>query len=593
MILQRLAEYYDRLREDAETSSSLPVLGYSLQKISFCIVLDQSGNLVQFQDLREKESKRAIPKQMLVPGGAKPSGQGLNPCFLWDNAAYLLGFKPDDDKPERTRRCFEAFRDRHMALASEIPSAAFHAVCEFLRNWAPETIASYGTELHEMFVSFGVFRIAGERRYVHEDPRVREYWEAERSSAEGSSLGMCLVTGKIQPIARLHEPKIKGVAGAQSSGALLVSFNDSSYCSFGKEQSFNAPVSESIAFRYTNALNHLLNQRARRVQIGDATVVYWAERATVLEEFVSDLFGEPFSADAGSDAENLTRAEQVRLFLSQLRSGVGHSEAIDTSDPTRFYVLGLGPNASRLCVRFWIDSTVEEMEQRLGQHLRDVELIRPGDEGPPLSIRRLVQATGRFKGKGKGYDNDSVSPLLAAAVSRAVLSGTPYPLSLLTAMVGRIRRDGEVSHERVAAIKACLCRLQRLRRTTKEVSVGLDRERMEPAYLAGRLFAALERVQTDALGRDLNTTIKDKYFSSACATPAVVFPRLIRLNTFHLAKLDGGLRVVREKLVGEIVSGLDRFPKFLNLEEQGLFTIGYFHQRQDFFMSNRSEGETE
>lgn len=592
MILQRLAEYYDRLREDPGLSASLPVLGYSLQKISFCVLLGETGDLQQFQDLRQVEGKRAIPTQMLVPGQAKAPGQGINPCFLWDNSAYLLGVKAEDDKPERTRRCFEAFRDRHAPLAVEIESPAFRAVCEFLKRWDPDAILSHGDDIHQILGSFGVFRIAGERRYVHEDPIVREYWEGQSSSNEDAHLGECLVTGKVLPIARLHEPPVKGVSGAQSSGARLVSFNNASYCSYGKDQSFNAPVSEVTTFRYTNALNHLLNQSARRVQIGDATVVYWAERPTPLEEFVSDLFGEPFPSEAGDDAESRSRMEQVRLFLSQLRAGVAHSDAIDEADPTRFYVLGLGPNASRLCVRFWIDSTVAEMKDRLGQHLRDIELTDAGAGDSPLSIRRVVQATGRFKGKGKGYDNDSVSPLLAAAVSRAVLTGAPYPLALLTAMIGRIRRDGEVSHVRVAAIKACLCRLQRLRETTKEVSVGLDRDRIEPAYLAGRLFAALERVQSDALGRDLNSTIKDKYFSSACATPGIVFPRLIRLNTFHLAKLDGGLRVVREKLVGEIVSGLDRFPKFLNLEEQGLFTIGYFHQRQDFFANKKSEGET-
>ena len=593
MILQRLTECYERLREDPGASFTLPVLGYSLQKISFCVVLDESGKLQQIQDMRQAEGKRTVPAQMLVPGGAKPSGQGLNPCFLWDNSAYLLGYKVDDKNPERTKLCFEAFRDRHISLSDEISSAGFRAVCEFLKGCDPGTISNYGDDVTERLGNFGVFRIAGERCYVHEERAVREYWDAQNAPVEKGSRGMCLVTGKWQPIARLHEPKIKGVARAQTSGALLVSFNDSSYESLGKEQSYNAPVSEGAVFRYANALNHLLGQKRRRAQIGDATVVYWADRATPLEEFVSDLFTEPFVAEDEGNAESLSRAEQVRLFLSQLRAGVAHSDAIDEADQTRFYVLGLGPNASRLSVRFWIDSTVAEMKERLGQHLRDVELVGADDGNPPLSIRRLVQATGRYQGKGKGYDGDSISPLLAAAVSRAVLSGTPYPLSLLTAMINRIRRDGEVSHPRVAAIKACLCRIQRTRKTTKEVSVGLDRDRTEPAYLAGRLFAVLERVQTDALGHDLNSTIKDKYFASACATPGIVFPRLIRLNTFHLAKLDGGLRVIREKLVGEIVGGLNGFPKFLNLEDQGLFTIGYFHQRQDFFASKKSEGETE
>lgn len=589
MILQRLAECYDRLVGDPIAGASLPRLGYSGQKVSFCIVLESDGQLHGLQDLRVAAGKRLEPRLLLLPGETKPTGSGFNPGFLWDNTGYLMGHVAPNKKAERAVESFAEFRDRHLALYDEIDSEAFRAVCNFLRDWEPARNAQYSEQLDELASFFGVFRIVGEARFVHEDPTVTKYWERVNRKPAEKPGGVCLATGETAQIARLHEPKIKGVFGAQSSGALLVSFNKPAYQSYGKEQSFNAPVSEDVTFRYTNALNYLLQQRHRRVQIGDASVVFWAERSSPFEDFVSGLFDDQPSGDGETEVESAERVHQVRLFLKQLQSGQAFGEAVDELDQTRFYVLGLGPNASRLVVRFWIDSSIAEMKDRLSRHLKDLELIGAKEGDAPLSIRRIVQATGRAKGLGKGYDSESVSPVLSAELSRAVLTGGPYPLSLLTTMVTRIRRDGTISHVRVAAIKAVINRTSRKRSEREEVSVALDKERCEPGYLAGRLFAVLEMIQTDALGKDLNATIKDRYFSSASATPAVVFPRLIRLSGYHLAKLEGGHKVNREKLTGEIIAKLDRFPRFLNIEEQGLFTIGYFHQRQDLFKGKKDQ----
>ncbi len=608
MILRRLAEHYDRLVADPTTADPPPKPGHSEQKISFCVVLNPDGTLQQFQSLLDASAKRPTPRRLQVPGQSKPSGSGLNPCFLWDNAAYMLGFLPNDntglpaedleEKKSRAFRSFEAFRNKHLEIEPALDSTVYRAICAFLKNWSPTDADKHKPELNGITGSFGVFRIAGEQRFVHEDAAIVTYW-ANHGAAEdpNAQRGVCLVTGLESPLARLHEPKIKGVAGAQSSGALLVSFNDDAYTSLGKDQSFNAPVSVGTAFKYTNALNHLLNRQDRRMRLADTTVVFWAERPNRLEQFVSDLLGDLSDTSAEDEAESKKRPDEARLFISQLRDGHAGADAFDPEDLTRFFILGLSPNAARISVRFWVDSSVGEMKERLAQHMRDIELAGARDEGPPLTIRRLVLATGRADGNAsgrfKGYDADSVSPLLAGAIARAVLGGSPYPQMLLRAMLDRLRTDGEIRHERVAAIKACLVRNSRLQGKPREVSVALDLARTEPAYVTGRLFALLEKIQKDSVEGDLNATIKDRYFSAASATPCFVFPRLIRLSQHHLAKMETGRKVYYEKQVGEVMNKLNGFAHHLGLEDQGLFAVGYYHQQQDLYTSKKAKEEVE
>ena len=601
MILQQLVEYYNRISQDPETSESIPKPGHSLQKVSFCVLLSPEGKLQQFQSLLDEGGKRPLPRQLLLPGQSKPSGSGINPCFLWDNSAYMLGYRRDDPKPDRTLESFEAFRSKHLILETSIQSPAFSAVCAFLRAWSPEQSAQRASELSDITGSFGVFRIAGDRSYVHEDQGVVSWWTSNGLATESAlERGICLVTGRDEPIARLHEPKIKGVRDAQTAGALLVSFNLPAFESFGKQQSYNAPVSLGAAFKYANALNYLLDARRRRSEsLGDATVVFWAERRNPLEDYMSDLIGEPASPPEDAPPEDKRRAEEIKLFISQLRQGRAETEP-PSDDGTRFFVLGLSPNASRISVRFWSESTVGEMKSRLRQHIEDTDLAGARDGDPPLTIRRIVNATGRAeiseRGGVKRYITDSVPPLLAGAIARSILTGGPYPQALLTAMVNRLRSDGAISHPRVAAIKACIVRNSRLKGSPKEVSVALDTSRSDPAYVTGRLFALLEKIQTDSADGALNATIKDRYFSAASATPGVVFPRLIRLSQHHLAKLETGRKIFYEKQLGEVVNKLDGFPTHLNLEDQGLFAVGYFHQRQDLYTpkdKKQNEGERE
>jgi CRISPR-associated protein Csd1 len=496
----------------------------------------------------------------------------------------------EDKNPERTRESFEAFRKRHLELEPQVNHPWFSAVCSFLKNWSPEKALDHSKELEEITQNFGVFRISGERKFVHDVI-------GPLSTNEDSPLiGACLVTGREgSVIARLHEPKIKGVNGSQGAGALLVSFNASAYESYDKNQSYNAPVSSDAAFKYTNALNYLLRQNERRILLGDATIVFWAEQPTELEKFISDLFGNtPRESEKQSAVEDRERVRQARQFLTQLRDGTETTEAIAKDNKTSFFILGLSPNNARLSVRLWVDTNVGELKQRLGQHLRDLAL-EDGREGTlPPSLRQIVAATGRAElqqGRFKGFDTKHVSPLLAASLARAVLTGGAYPQSLLTSLIRRIHADGVINTHRCAAIKACLVRGWRLQGFQKEVGVALDRNLADPAYNVGRLFALLEKIQTDSVDGELNATIKDRYFSSASSTPAVVFPRLLRLNQHHLAKLATGSRIYYDKLLGEVMSKLSSFPRHLPLEDQGQFAIGYFHQRQDLFKSKKSESQ--
>ncbi len=368
------------------------------------------------------------------------------------------------------------------------------------------------------------------------------------------------------------------MAGANTSGAAIISFNKDAFESYGKSQSYNAPVGTRDAFRYTTALNRLLADGARRTRIGDATVVFWSDRASGAdaEEIFRQIFGEDASKD--EPAEHAATVDRIRSFLDAARQGLLPDQMQDPDAP--FYVLGLSPNAARLNVRFWLTGTVRQFAKSLAEHVKQLEMTgaRPGD--PPLVIRRLLLETAR--------EPKDIAPQLAGEVVRAVLAELPYPQALFNAVVRRVRADSGMNHRRAAILKAYL-----IRNRGVEVTVALDREHPDEAYQLGRLFAALEKTQEDAAETKLNSTIKDRFFGSAGATPASVFPRLLRLHQHHLNKLaNEGLRISREKLIGEICGRIHRFPSHLPLEKQGLFYIAYYHQRQDFF-TKKSENDKE
>ena len=580
MILTRLREYYQRL--EADPNADVVPAGWSRQKVSFRVVLHPDGKLHAVQNVTEPKGNKQIPVPTLVPGVGARSGTKPKPNVLWDNAKYLFGYVPEDDKPHRTAEAFAALRDRHLELRSEVDDPGFDAVCRFLENWDPAGAADRHPELAELPTGFGVFGLVAEAGHVHDRPAVRTWWnqKVRELAEEAAGTGpQCLISGESGPIARRHKLGIKGIAGAPPGGRKLVSFNFPATESYGLHEGENGPVGEAAAFQYAVALNRLLDRdRGRRVQVGNTTVVFWAGPPPSVggvkhEGILATLFDPP-----DPPAEDDGRAGEVGSILAALRTGECPPELGEPGTP--FYVLGLSPNAARLSVRLWRESTLGDLIANAHRHFADLKIVRSKKEREFPPVWMLLGETAR--------ESKEVPPLLSGALLRSILDGSAYPAAFLAALVRRTRADRDVRAVRAGAIKACLSRDFRLGRRsplTSELPVALDPDRPEPAYHLGRLFAVLEKTQEDALP-GINATIKDRYFGAASATPGPVFPRLIRMNQHHAGKLENpAFKTVNEKRLQEIVGRLDGFPPHLSLPEQGLFAVGYYHQRQDLFTS--------
>jgi CRISPR-associated protein Csd1 len=578
MILQSLNELYSRLAADPAYEIAPP--GFSPQKICFRMVLKTDGSLFDIQDARTPDEKGKMQNTlMLVPGEAKPPGAGINPCLLWDNQTYLLGRQPEDKADSFGLSRFEAFRQRHLELESTIKDPSFSAVCRFLEQWNSERITEFPI-LNDLGTGFGIFQLQGEKKAVHESSAVQEWWLLSQAAEVPGDLGQCLLTGEELPIARLH-PKIKGVTGAQAAGASIVSFNERAYESYAKdyEQGLNAPVSEAAAFRYGTALNSLLagpKSNKHRIRIGDTTTVFWTEKPSIVEDCFANIFAG--GSQATEDVQDETKRGQLQRVLEAIRSG-GRYQELGESGETPFHILGLAPNAARISIRFYHRSTVADLLAKLHDHQRCLEIVRqfteqtgnrfPDPEFPALW--QILRETARAA--------DDIPPLLGGALARAIIEGTPYPEGLFSAIIRRIHADRTINYLRAATLKAVLTRNHKL-----DIPIMLDTENTDPAYLLGRLFAALEKTQEDALG-NVNAGIRDRFYSAASSTPASVFPRLLRTYQHHLSKLNGGAKVNRERMVQEIVASVDAsgFPNQFALKKQGIFAIGYYHQRKDFF----------
>lgn len=574
MILQALHGYYERM--SAESDSGMPSYGTSLENISFALVLDADGKLRGIEDLRELEGKKLRPRKMAVPAAEKKAS-AIKPNFLWDTTKYVLG-KDHDKKQERTDQCHAAF----IALIKTYCSGAdsgLAAVLKFIEN-EDKDISGF-PNYEEVIGSNVVFRIEGERGFVHDHPAARRAWATYLAQREKGVLGQCLITGESErPIARLH-PSVKN----NSTGASIVSFNLSAFESYGKKQSFNAPVSQEAAFCYVTALNYLLHSKNhQKVTIGDADVAFWAERSSPAEDFFADIFDPvpgPSSAEVVTDHQT---SAKIYDLLQAVRSGKRAVDIVpDLDESVRFFLLALSPNAARLSIRFWEVDTVGGLMHKIGLYFRDLEIVRAYDNEPEFPpLWRLLCQTATLNKR------ENISPVLAGGMARAMISGARYPQSLLPVVLGRIRAEHAVTYYRAALIKAFLTR-----NTKMEVPVSLDPERTDRPYLLGRLFAVLEKTQEGAVP-NANTTIKDRYLGSASATPGQVFYMLLKNFANHVAKLrkDSGKSkqaYYYDTMVQDIMSALSEFPTTQSAEDQGLFMIGYYHQRKDFFTKKAKE----
>ncbi len=593
-LLAALARAYDRFPD-------APPYGFSTEKIGYCVVLNPDGSVAEVIDLRETDKKRS-PKLLLVPQAVKRTA-GIAPNFLWDKSAYVLGVTVGEGK--RTAEEHAKFRDKHLEWLAGTDDDGLLALRRFLENWQPGAFAPplWQDEARDQNL---VFRLAGEWEYLHDRPAARALWN--RIGAEAASdPQICLVTGDLGPVARLH-PSIKGVWGAQSSGASLISFNLDAFTSYGHDQGDNAPVSEAAAFAYTTALNRFLADRNHRLQIGDSSTVFWAdcEKAEVADEanaWTALMLG----STAKSGPEEKLLEAKILSNLKLLRDGKPLGQIAPHLDQgVRMHLLGLAPNAARLSVRFYQEDNFGTLASHYADYLRDTAL-EPAPERPVFSIRAAVlrSAPADLRNGVVTYDGDRVSPLLAGELTRAILTGARFPRALLSLLLLRIRSDHALDRIRIALIKGLIVRDMRLDRRLPQRPDGTPMKdylmRPDPddpnlARRLGRLFALIERAQLAALGDGINATVKDKFLAAAAATPGRVFPGLL-LNAegHHLKRLRNGhsdatwikdanhARAVGAGLnreIGTLWASLDSAaPAQHSSEEQGLFLVGYYQER--------------
>lgn len=560
MILQALVQYYENLVKQDKIAKT----GWCHAKVSYVIDLNEDGEI---REIMPVNAVLCVPEMV-----TRTSGISAN--FLCDNAKFIFGIDATGTT-KRTIECFQATRDRHLTLLQNASGIMAKAICKFFASWNPEKAKeNVVVQTHWDEITDGGNLIFGMgTKYAQDDENVKYIWEKEQQQGNEEQTGICLVTGMQSEIARIHRG-IKGVPGSQTSGAALVSFNAPAFESYGKEQSYNAPVGKYAEFAYTTALNYLLNQRDYRFQVGDSMIVFWSESGKQEDQ-------KNFLSFINPKQEN---QEELKKIFDNLRQG--HRVDVDDIDldlEQKFYILCLAPNAARLSVRFFYQNTVGTILENISKHYERMKIVKPAWENMDyLGIRETLDKTVNQKSKDK-----TPVPEMAAKVLEAVLSDARYPVSLYADTMIRIRAEqGNVRYERAAIIKAFL--IQNYDWKEGEMYMGLNATSKDVPYVLGRLFAVLESIQKD-VNPGINATIRDRYFNSACATPATIFPVLIKLKGSHMKKMErdaGGMKVYYEKMLTELMGKIEMapetggFPRHLTLEEQGRFMLGYYHQIQ-------------
>ena len=568
MILQALVRHYEDLNRQEKAAPP----GWNPVKVSYALDLDEQGQLLRAVSIQENvlKGKKTVlaPQIKKLPAPVKRT-VGIAANFLCDNAVYILGIDAKGNQT-RAKECFTACKALHEQLLANVGSAPAQALLRFFQHWDPDKAETHPALLNDISSIMAganlVFRFQG--AFIHEDPAVRQAWQTHYDADGDGPTMVCLVTGQETSVEAIH-PAIKGVQGAQSSGAALVSFNAPAFCSYGKEQNLNAPTSRYAAFAYTSALNHLLADREYLYRIGDTTVVCWAEGG---EPAFQDAFGAFTFGAKCSYSET-----ELRDMVGQLLRGrsVRYDETL--LDPERpFYILGLAPNAARLSVRFFLRNSFGVFLRNVQEHYERLDIVKPVfDKFDTLPLWRLLWETVDQNSRDK-----SSSPNMTGAVLRSILMNEPYPATLLYGALLRIRAEQDMTRGRAAIIKAYYLKRPQ-RGISKEVlTVSLNPDSTNIPYTLGRLFSVLEAIQSSA-NPSINATIKDRYFNAASSTPGHIFPILLNLSQKHLRKLESGLRIYYEKQIAALTSVLsETFPPRLSLPQQGAFQLGYYHQTQ-------------
>lgn len=570
MILQALVSYYETLAARGE----LPQPGWAPVKVSYVLNLDDQGDITNVVCIKEEvtrgKKKALVPQIIQLPAPVKRT-VGVTANFLCDNSSYILG-ADKKGKPKRSLECFQACKTLHETLLVSVEEPAARALLSFFDHWQPEKLTEHPAFAHQdmedLLASANlIFRYRG--RYLHEIPAIRQAWQDYYNNSQDSQQFPCLVTGKLAPVAQLH-PSIKGIYGAQSSGASLVSFNAPAFCSYDREQGLNAPTSQYAAFAYGAALNYLIATQNTRV--GDVTLLFWAESG---EEAYADAlkrFG-----FGGGDEDDQYKEEDLKGLMESLAEGADVEWDGTRIDPNMtFYILGISPNAARLSVRFFLRNSFGQFIRSVKAHYDRMEIVRPSfDPFDNIPVWRMLKETVNPNSREKKPAAD-----MAGDTLRTILTNTPYPATLLNGVTLRIRADREMNRTRAAILKAYYLKNRNPFVPEEVLTVSLNQDSNHEAYVLGRLFSVLEAIQSDA-NPGINATIRDKYFSSASATPGVVFPTLVNLAQKHLRKLDEGKKIFYDKQLTELMSKLgETYPNRMNLPQQGAFQLGYYHQTQ-------------
>ena len=609
-MLKALVDYYEYLR--AQNKEGVVAPGWSPTKVTAFLDLDQEGNLVNVIPVEEKRGvERTVPRQV-----ERSSGVAAN--LLCDTSSYLLGIDAKG-KPERSVKCFECARELHTKTLSSCESTAGKAIRSFFEKWDPtEAASNQVVQEHEELLLAGrnlAFSIEGHEAL--NDEAIVELVNKRASSledADSSASQVSLISGEKLPVARIH-PKIKGVRGTQSSGAVLVGFNAPSFTSYGhdEDQGLNAPIGEYEAFAYSTALNYLLSDPGHHIQVDDTTIVFWTleqdeERSEDIIQMVEPgalLQLSSASAEEPDETPNAqSRQEKADQKISSIMKAVEQAKNVgDSSIDAPFFVMGLAPNAARVSVRFFLVSAFGDLVTNISRHYERMQLARGPFGRTYLSPQRII-----YEVENPNSRTSTAARRLTGALIRAILTDTAYPNALFQHAMARLKatQDNEEKHVkkvdygRAAIIRAFLIKNYGI--SEKELTVDLNTERGSVPYNLGRLFAAMETVQEEAAWvdeRKLNSTIADRYFDSACATPGIVFPVIGKLNNTHLCKLrKNGRGGAKAKLIADlnmkIHARTEHYPSRLTLEEQGDFVMGYWCQRQDFFTTkDKTETKTE
>lgn len=594
MLIKALCDYYDVL---ASKDLVLPD-GYSEIPIKYKIVLTPEGQvdgIISCQEIKielqknGKEKEKLVPTRMVFPKRTEKPGIESNviehrPLYIFGLNLEKNGALNPNDKTGKAEKSHKAFVNKNLEFIEGLDSPMVDAYRAFLQNWKPEEEVENSNilELGKDYANAGfAFCLSGNPDYMlQDDPQVRSKWKqeyAEKQSEPGERQAQCAITGEISDIARIHS-KIKGIVGGAATGGVLIGFNNPSENSYGNDQSYNSNVSELAMRKYTEALNYVLQQQSHRIVMDETTIAFWAmdggeNHEMTLRELLMGQSDRKSEDDVNTMLKGLlSRAIEGRITSSELNK---LDDNLD--EQVTFYIVGMKPNSSRISIKFIYCKKFGDV---LWNVARFQDELQYSEEVRVVSLSQIKKECISPKSS-----SEKVNPELFMKLFEAAVYGRKYPYSLLETMVRRVKTDKYINGTRAGIIKAYLMRNEK----KEGIKVSLDRDNVNEAYLCGRLFALLERIQKQAVGgTSLNSTIKDKYFASATSKPASVFPTLIKLSQHHVRKLSDGSQVYYAKIMGEIMNSLgDEFPKTLSLTDQGKFIIGYYQQEQSLYVSKK------